>query len=201
MPAPPRAVGTTPSSVPSPTSSPPAPILRAGVDVPLPKKLVHVEPVYPQLAVSARIAGIVELNIMIDERGLVRDARVTKSIPILDAAAVAAVKQWVFEPTLVGGKAVPVSMPVTATFTLRKNYESARSSASRSMVHSIPVALTLLNSLDAQHRMKLETALRSTALPMVEIVEADAAHFQNRADQRRNRVAAGNGVERAARRR
>jgi periplasmic protein TonB len=48
----------------------------------------------------------------------VQDARVLRSIPLLDAAALDAVKQWEFTPTLLNGVPVPVIMTVTVQFTL-----------------------------------------------------------------------------------
>jgi protein TonB len=44
------------------------------------------------------------------------DARVLRSIPLLDAAALEAVRQWRYTPTTVGGKSVPVVMTVTVAF-------------------------------------------------------------------------------------
>jgi protein TonB len=51
--------------------------------------------------------------------GRVREARVLRSAPLLDAAAIAAVEQWQFTPTLLNGQAVPVVMTVTVVFSLR----------------------------------------------------------------------------------
>ena len=51
--------------------------------------------------------------------GRVQDVRVLRSIPLLDAAAIEAVKQWQYTPTLLNGVPVPVIMTVTVNFTLR----------------------------------------------------------------------------------
>ena len=51
--------------------------------------------------------------------GTVTDAKVLRSIPLLDAAALDAVRQWVFTPTTLNGQAVPVIMTVTVNFTLQ----------------------------------------------------------------------------------
>jgi hypothetical protein len=48
--------------------------------------------------------------------GTVKDARVLRSIPMLDAAALDAVRQWRYEPTTVDGKSVPVIMTVSLAF-------------------------------------------------------------------------------------
>jgi protein TonB len=51
--------------------------------------------------------------------GIVREVRVLRSVPLLDDAAIEAVRQWAFTPTRLNGEAVPVVMTVTVTFTLR----------------------------------------------------------------------------------
>ena len=51
--------------------------------------------------------------------GRVKDAKVLRSIPLLDQAALDAVKQWQFTPTLLNGVPVPVIMTVTVNFTLQ----------------------------------------------------------------------------------
>ena len=58
------------------------------------------------------------LEATIDERGLVIDARVLRSVPLLDAAALAALKQWRYTPTLLNGTPVRVLMTVTFRFSL-----------------------------------------------------------------------------------
>jgi protein TonB len=59
------------------------------------------------------------IEALIGESGKVQDARVLRSIPLLDQAALDAVRQWAFTPTLVNGSAVPVIMTVTVNFTLQ----------------------------------------------------------------------------------
>jgi TonB family protein len=77
-----------------------------------------VRPEYPAAAQSARVEGAVVLDVIVGADGKVADVKVTRSIPQLDAAAVAAIKQWEFAPTMVNGVAVPVLMTVTENFTL-----------------------------------------------------------------------------------
>jgi len=60
-----------------------------------------------------------DLEITIGPDGKVSDARVLRSIPLLDQAALDAVRQWVFTPTLLNGVPVPVIMTVTVNFTLQ----------------------------------------------------------------------------------
>ena len=63
--------------------------------------------------------GIVVVECVIDREGRVASARVLRSIPLLDAAALAAVQQWLYRPTLLNGERVAVQMTVTVRFHLR----------------------------------------------------------------------------------
>jgi protein TonB len=76
-------------------------------------------PVYPDIAMRARIAGVVVLEATIDAQGKVMNLRVLRSVPLLDQAAIDAVRQWEFTPTRLNGVAVPVVMTVTVNFALR----------------------------------------------------------------------------------
>lgn len=76
-------------------------------------------PVYPPIAQSARVQGIVIIEATIGPDGAVKDAKVLRSIPLLDGSALEAVRQWVFTPTLLNGVPVPVIMTVTVQFTLQ----------------------------------------------------------------------------------
>ena len=87
-----------------------------GGNVRPPVKLVDVPPVRPELAVRANVRGIVIVEVTIDVDGTVKDARVLRSIPMLDAAALEAVRQWRYEPTTLDGKPVPVIMTVSVAF-------------------------------------------------------------------------------------
>lgn len=82
-------------------------------------KVRNVNPVYPQEALDAKIQGVVIMEARIERDGTVSRARVLKSIPELDDAAVEAVRQWEFTPTLLNGAPVPVMMTVTVNFTLQ----------------------------------------------------------------------------------
>jgi periplasmic protein TonB len=78
-----------------------------------------VRPVYPPIAQSARVAGIVIIEATVGPDGTVTDARVLRGVPLLNDAAVEAVRQWQYEPTLLNGVAVPVIMTVTVNFKLQ----------------------------------------------------------------------------------
>ncbi len=84
----------------------------------LPKLLRKVDPVYPPVAQQARVEGVVILDVRIDESGKVVDAMILRSIPLLDQAAIDAVKQWAYEPYQVAGKAVPAVFVVSVPFHL-----------------------------------------------------------------------------------
>lgn len=95
------------------------PPLRVGGAIAPPRKVFDVAPVYPQVAMDAKVQGVVIIECTIDTEGTVGDARVLRSVPLLDEAAVDAVQQWRYTPTLVNGEAVPVIVTVTVNFTLR----------------------------------------------------------------------------------
>ena len=105
-------------ATPAESGSAPAP-RRLGPGVPTPKKIVDVDPVYPPIALSARVAGLVFIEIIVGTDGSVTDPKVVRSIPLLDPAALEAVRQWKFEPTLVDGVPTPIIMTVMVSFTLK----------------------------------------------------------------------------------
>lgn len=99
---------------------PPAPEpLRVGGKIREPKKIVDAPPLYPPLAVAARKEGVVIMEAVIDERGHVVRVKVLRSEPLLDEAAVGAVRRWRYTPTLLNNVPVPVLMTITVRFSLR----------------------------------------------------------------------------------
>lgn len=112
-----------PPGVPPPPPPPPPPpslqgAVRVGGNIHLPEKVKHVNPVYPPIAQSARVQGVVILELIIDRDGRVGYSRILRSIPLLDQAAIDAVSQWEFMPILLNGAPVPVIMTATVQFTL-----------------------------------------------------------------------------------
>jgi len=85
--------------------------VRIGGRIKAPNKIKDVKPVYPAIAQSARVAGVVTIEATIGFDGKVVDAKVVHSVPLLDQAALDAVRQWEYSPTLLNG--VPVSVLVT----------------------------------------------------------------------------------------
>ena len=116
--------GWAPWTPPPPPPPPPAQLVdgqapvRVGGNIKPPKKLRDVRPVYPAMAEADRVQGLVIIEATIDSLGNVANARVLKSVPALDQAAIEAVQQWQYEPTLLNGVAVPVIMTVTVNFAL-----------------------------------------------------------------------------------
>ena len=89
---------------------------RAGGEVREATRIVYVEPVYPEIAKRAGVSGVVILEAVIDPNGNVTDVNVLRSIPLLDEAAMDAVRQWKYQPALLNGVPVPVVMTVTVNF-------------------------------------------------------------------------------------
>jgi TonB family protein len=84
-----------------------------------PKLLKEVRAVYPEAARAAGVEGVVILSVKTDETGQVADTMVLRSIPLLDQAAIDAVRQWVYEPFVKDGKAQPVVFTVSVRFQLK----------------------------------------------------------------------------------
>lgn len=93
--------------------------LRIAPGVPGPRVIQQTRPVYTQEAMAARSEGTVVLEVLVDERGFVPEARVIRSIPLLDESALNTIKQWRFTPTLLNGEPVPVLVQVEMQFTLK----------------------------------------------------------------------------------
>jgi periplasmic protein TonB len=113
-PVPPKPVERQPVAVSKPKQEP----VRLGGDVQAAKIIRRVMPVYPQLARAARVQGTVQLVGMIAKDGTIVKLQVISGHPLLIAAAVEAVRQWVYRPTLLNGEPVEVIAPIEVHFTL-----------------------------------------------------------------------------------
>jgi TonB family protein len=102
-------------AAPGPPNAP----VRIGGDIPAPTKTRDVRPAYPEEARSAGVQGIVIIEAIVDHEGRVRDAEVLRSVAQLDDAALDAVLQWEYTPTVLNGQLVEVIMTVTVNFSLR----------------------------------------------------------------------------------
>jgi len=104
------------SAIPKPPQSAP---VRVNGNVQASRLIFRVEPVYPDLALRARVEGTSLLEVTINEQGDVAVVRVIRSgHPLLQQAAVDAVKQWHYLPTCMDGEAVPVIATVAVPFSL-----------------------------------------------------------------------------------
>jgi len=93
--------------------------VRVGGNIKEPKLLKKVDPVYPEEAKANGVQGIVIIEAVIAKDGSVGSAKVLRPVPLLDVAALDAVKQWKYEVTYVDNDPVEVIMVVTVNFTLK----------------------------------------------------------------------------------
>jgi protein TonB len=99
---------------------PPGPaVVRVGAGMKPPKKIKDVKPEYSTVASSARVHGSVVIELTISAEGKVQDAKVLVSVPLLDQAALEAVRQWEYEPSRLNGVAVAVVMTVVVNFSVQ----------------------------------------------------------------------------------
>jgi periplasmic protein TonB len=120
-------VGGLISELPPPPPPPPPPPLpppvaraplRIGGELKAPALVERVEPEYPPIAARAQVQGVVILEAVVDRHGRVEDVRVLRSIPLLDKAAITAVRQWRYSPLLLNGSAQRFVLTVTVSFSL-----------------------------------------------------------------------------------
>ncbi|RPI22770.1 MAG: energy transducer TonB [Acidobacteria bacterium] len=109
---------TGPAVPPPPPPKPPRqPLLISVLD---PSKVIYrVEPVYPTLAIQARVQGSVMLQVTVNEMGIVESVQVVRGHPLLNEAAITAVKQWRYKPTILNGEPMPITATVTVNFNLQ----------------------------------------------------------------------------------
>jgi protein TonB len=80
-----------------------------------------VNPTYPEIAVAAKVTGMVILEANVGEDGCVESVRVLRSIPLLDNAAIKAVKQWRYSPLVLNGVPTPFVLTVMLNFSFVKH--------------------------------------------------------------------------------
>lgn len=102
-----------------PRETAPAPPRRISISSMQPGKLLsYVKPAYPPLARQARVSGTVELEAVIGTDGRLKELRVKSGNPLLVPAAIDAVRQWVYQPTVLNGEPVEVLTTVLVNFIL-----------------------------------------------------------------------------------
>ena len=114
--APETGLTANPASQPPAASESPAAPLRVGGNVTEPRKIRNVPPVYPADAFAAGVEGMVVIEAVIATDGTVKDATVVRSVPMLEEAALGAVRLWQFTPTKLNGMPVEVTMTVAVNF-------------------------------------------------------------------------------------
>jgi protein TonB len=82
------------------------------------RPVTRVEPVYPDLAAQARVQGVVILEVLVDAQGVPSSVNVLRSIPLLESAAIEAVRQWRWNPFKLLERPVPFWVTVTVNFRL-----------------------------------------------------------------------------------
>jgi TonB family protein len=94
------------------------PVRAGALGVSHPRIVEAGPPVFPPIALAARVQGNVVIEAVIDMTGRVTGATITKSIPLLDVAAIGAVRRWQFEPPIAGGRAILFATTITLQFEL-----------------------------------------------------------------------------------
>ena len=103
---------------PKPVAPPPVERIRVGGEVEAARLIHQVLPQYPPLARLARVQGVVELDAVIAKNGTIESLRVVGGPPLLIPAAINAVRQWVYKPTLLNGDPVEVATEINVRFNL-----------------------------------------------------------------------------------
>jgi protein TonB len=117
-------VGGLVTAVPPPPPPPPPVVesgpVRIGGNIQAPALTKRIEPVYPDMAVLAKVTGLVILEATVGVDGAVDQVRVLRSVKLLDQAAVDAVKQWRYSPLMLNGVPTPFVLSVTLSFSLKQ---------------------------------------------------------------------------------
>jgi protein TonB len=112
-------LGGIPDVAPQPPPpAAPRPPVRTGGQVKAPALIKRVPPTYPPSAVRAKVEGVVILEATVGRDGQVEDVAILRSVPLLDKAAMDAVRQWEYAPLLLNGEAQRFVLTVTVNFSL-----------------------------------------------------------------------------------
>ena len=117
-------IGSVPSAAPPPppVKEAPKPVtpkqIRVGGNVQSAKLIKRPTPTYPPLAKQARISGTVRFNAVIGRDGTIQNLTLVSGHPLLVPSATEAVRQWVYQPTLLNGEPVEVVTQIDVNFTL-----------------------------------------------------------------------------------
>jgi TonB family protein len=162
----------------APPPPPPQPPVRVGGPIRPPVKTRDVRPQYPAAAQAAGIDGVVILEVTIGVDGSVTDAKILRSIPLLDAAALEAVRQWTFTPTVMpgSGQVVPVIMTVTVNFTLGGDLNPHACAEENALLPKddapiVPTTITFTNRGAQRKLVRLTPLGRSPSMLVLDIDE------------------------------
>jgi protein TonB len=119
-------ISSVPNAAPPPPPPPPKKVeekatpqrIKVGGNVQSARLVRQPKPIYPPLAKQARISGVVKLGAIISKDGTIQHLEVISGHPLLVPAALEAVKQWVYQPTLLNGEPVEVQTQIDVNFTL-----------------------------------------------------------------------------------
>ena len=112
-------VGGLPEPPPPPPGPDAPPPIRIGGKIQSPRLLHRVEPLYPPVAVSARLQGLVILEALVDRDGTVVDVKVLRSAgSVLDREALTAVRQWRYAPLVLNGQRLLFVVTVILSFSV-----------------------------------------------------------------------------------
>ena len=105
-----------PEPMPQPTTKKP---IRVGGNLQASRLIHRVKPEYPELARRARVSGMVILQVIVSEDGVVEEVTIVRGHPLLNEAALQAIRQWRYSPYYLNGEPIPVTATVTVNFVLR----------------------------------------------------------------------------------
>jgi TonB family protein len=152
---------------------PPVQPVRLGSGIMPPRQLKDVRPVFPPEAQRAGMQGVVILEATVGADGKVTDARVMRSVPMLDSAALDAVRQWEYTPTLINGQAVPIIMTVSVSFGMQAPLPPAAATAAPALpAPSTPTALPPVETAGLARSKDSELELGLQALERRQFEEA-----------------------------
>lgn len=162
---------------PSPQDAQAPPHIRTGGNVHAAKIIKRIQPVYPPLARQTRIQGTVRLHVIIAKDGTIKQLEIMSGHPLLQQAALDAVRQWRYQPTLLNGDPVEVDTTIDVIFSLDEGPGTSTESASP-LAPQLPIdpqlKAEILRLFEVMH-LKEQTAKTSNAMvdslrPMMQAV-------------------------------
>lgn len=107
-----------------PAAAPPPKVVRIGGQLTAPRLVYRAPPVYPDLALRGRVSAVLILEALVDTHGNVKDVKLLRGHPLFDEAALAAVRQWRYQPLLLNGEPTEFILSVTVMFSFKGGVSS-----------------------------------------------------------------------------